>query len=223
MKRFTKIIVLTLILTLSMGSVGVFAKSSYKKDLKKLADEISGYEYALLFSLEQMYYENEGSFPEDGAVTMKLDKNLMTRAAALCSKDCIGDQIAYEDLGYGEITYYAINKTALQKESMKLFGKKMKPSYLNDINYSVWDAYKDPEHGPVIYDYVVETDTDLSAKSVKYSKSGKKYTITKQVYFGHWSGTDGDANVEITYNCKKSSKSELGYVITSINVKYLNR
>ena len=222
MKKLSKVLILTLILTLCMGSVGVFAKSSYKKDLKKLSDEISGYEYAMLFSIQQKYYEDEATIPAGGVLTLELDKNIMTRAAALCSDKCIGKQIAYEDLGYGEITYYAINKSALKSESMKLFGKKMKTSYLTSDSYSVWDAYNDPEHGPVIYDYVVETDTDLNVKSVSYSKSGKKYTITKQAYFGHWSGSEGPANIEITYTCKKSSKSELGYIITGIKIKYLN-
>ena len=61
MKKVLKVFVLTLILTLCAASATVFAKSSYKTGLKKLSEAISGYEYSLLFSYQQMSYEEDNN------------------------------------------------------------------------------------------------------------------------------------------------------------------
>ena len=188
MKKVLKVFVLTLILTLCAASATVFAKSSYKTGLKKISEAISGYEYSLLFSYQQMSYEEDNNLDvsKDGTINVKLNKDLMTRAAILSSLnnseelECLG----YEDLGYGEKYWYSVNKE-FKDQGMKLFGKKLKASYLSSENYSVWDAYKDEKYGPCIFDYIVETDTGFEYKKESYSKKGKKYYIKKQAYFGH--------------------------------------
>ena len=196
-----------------------FEKNNYKIIVKRLSDTMSGYEYSLLFSTKRKIANGELSKDYDNVVNIPLNRETMTKAAALSSVNCRGEQIACNDLGYGEEYFYSIDSSNLKREGIFLFGKSLKPSYLVSESSVCYDAYNNSMYGPVIYIEAAENETSFFEINTDIIEKREKYIVKKDVYFGFWGDYHESANVEIIYTIEESNKSE--YVITGIKIKYL--
>lgn len=200
-----------------------YEKNYYTIGVKRLADEMENYEYTLMYRAEILRNNtNELYMSADHTIDISLDKDLMTKIAATASYACRDEYIAERNLGepINNVDYYSINADNLKKEGVNLFGKELKTSFLSEDWYLYKDAYIDSEFGPVICSNYEYNTYDLLVKSVKEKKKGKSHTITKKIYFGSPDGKNKSSNAEIIYTIEKNSKSEFGYIITGINIRY---
>ncbi|MCR5726493.1 MAG: tetratricopeptide repeat protein [Lachnospiraceae bacterium] len=200
-----------------------YEKNYYKIGVKRLTDEISRSEYSLLFLLKYMEYSGEIKKSKDNTLAIELNDDIMTRLAANSSYQCRGDLIKSIDYGEGCEYFYSIDSDELKREGVNLFGKALKPSYLSSDNKICYDAYTDSNYGPVIYIDASENETGLEKKNFIVKESGNKYIVTRAVYFGYWGyASSSPANTEIIYTIEESKKSDYGYIVTGIKIKYLD-
>lgn len=222
MKKIIATLLLSIAIVLGIGGTGISAKkSSYKTDIKDLAVQMNDFESSHLQFLRNKIALDQTALGKDSTLNVKFTKEIMTKASAL-SLERIDDKLVY----YGgndfmEMLKYGIDAKELKTAGKNLFGKSLKAGYLKSKTGAMLDAYNDEMYGPVVYQEFGENNVEYKVNNVSVKKSGKKYSVTKQAFFGWQGENNGSSNVEIIYTVKKSSKSKFGYIITGMKIKYL--
>jgi len=220
MRRILKTLAAIFILVLALGTVAVSAaekQNAYETSIKNLIKDIRSFEWEALarFSWRQ---------PEVDEISYGSSKAWMAEVAALSITPKESDLIRTEDVDGGYIEYYTIKDKDLKKKAKNIFGKTIT---VNDLLYIERDylteAYRTFDEGAILKSEFVETETGIYERDFSVKKKGKKYTVTKKVYFGYWgAGEYGEeANYQITYTFKDSSKSSYGLVLTGMKIKLI--
>ena len=218
MRKLLLLIIMCLLLTeLCIANVSASGKTSYKTEIEDMLKKMEKFEYSILYELDVK------DIKMGTAKSIKLDKNRMSRAAAL-TLDYSYDDVVYNYVDGPEWEYkYKVDNKELKKAGKNLFGRNLKTSYVTSkINCRYIDVFKDAEYG-VVYrsessSYKEKGDYYVYSTTVK--KKGKKYSVVKKCYFGYYGGAaTGESNYTITYSLSNSTKSEYGYIINGIKIK----
>ncbi|MBR4343705.1 MAG: hypothetical protein IKP88_13600 [Lachnospiraceae bacterium] len=213
-KKIIAVFSLVLVLVLGLGSISVSA-ASYKTSIKKLINHLGNVEWEAIQRMDGDYDE----------VVYSSSDRWKAEVAAISIPFADADLVDYIDEGYMTTSFYSIDQKAYDKECMDIFGKKIS---LGNLSFGYNDSYMMQASETNDYGFVVksdEYDTETSMKDVSFSvkKSGKNYIATKKIFYGYWGEAENatEANYQVTYTFKKSSKSSFGFVLTKLTVKRL--
>ena len=218
MKKAIKTLVLTLLIVLTCGSISVLAaedKSSYETPIKQMIEDIGCYEWEVLARMEMFYNDID-------EVAYSSSNEWKSEVAALSIQFVEGELLRTDDYGYGWTDYYQINEKKYKKTCKNIFGKVIS---LNNLRFgekgTMDEAYITNDDGAIVKFENYETETGIYERDLSIKKKGKTYTVTKKVFFGYWGEGEmgAEANFQITYTFKKSTKSDYGFVLTGMRIK----
>ncbi|MCR5769401.1 MAG: hypothetical protein K6G45_13115 [Lachnospiraceae bacterium] len=189
--------------------------ASAKSKVKKLVANMSTYEYALLF-------ETKLSAVGEKYEIVLTDAE-MARAAAFTAP--LNDDTYIGEVGeHGWEYIYSVSTSLIKKMSKKMFGKaisykKLPKGSWDKVPYFI-DVYRNDDGKPEFYIWDGETETDFETIKQTIKKSGKGFTVTRDVFFGYWGINEQNnhkaSNYRITYTVEKNKASSYGYVITKM-------
>ena len=218
MKKILKTLVFTLLIVLTCGSISVLAaedKSSYETPIKQMIEDIGGYEWEALARMEMRYNDmDEVYFASSG--------EWKAEVASIAIQFVEGELIRTDDYGYGWTDYYSISEKKYKKTCKNIFGKVIS---LNNLRFgelgTMTEAYITNDDGAIVKFENYETETGIYERDLSIKKKGKTYTVTKKVFFGYWGEGEmgAEANFQITYTFKKSTKSDYGFILTGMRIK----
>ena len=206
-KQISILIIMSLFFTCFMAVPQKTFAATTDSQIKKLVKKMNVYECTVVTGKNK---------------TIKLTKQKMAKAAALSIKVSGKDGISKSQ--FGSYDTYKITNKKLQKASQNLFGIKLSGKNLPSKTQTeeTYDAYKKPDGSLVVFLFDGETENDYVIHDIHIKKTSKNmYQVKKNIYYGYWGMNNGQSNYTIEYQVKKSVKSEYGFKITKMKVRYL--
>lgn len=206
-KQISILIIMSLFFTCFMAVPQKTFAATTDSQIKKLVKKMNVYECTVVAGQTK---------------TIKLTNQKMAKAAALSIKVSEKDGISKSQ--FGSYDTYKITNKKLQKASQNLFGIKLSGKNLPSKTQTeeTYDAYKKTDGSLVVFLFDGETENDYVIHDIHIKKTSKNmYQVKKNIYYGYWGMNNGQSNYTIEYQVKKSVKSEYGFKITKMKVRYL--
>lgn len=187
-------------------------KEDVEESVREILNEIDCYKYNIFLDGYYTELHDVGTNAE-----ISLTKKEMTRIAGVAASVPKGEFIDIDPEAW--VGAEPINKEDVNKSCNDLFG--------TNCDCTLLDVYdSDNTNGPAwvegellnVY-YYGETDTDIITKNTSVDIGDDEIMATEDVYVGHWSRSEGEANYKMSYYFTPNDKSKYGIILSRILIE----